>query len=582
MDVLEYDVAIVGSGLAGMRAALQASEVSQGKLRVALISKLHAMRSHSVSAEGGISGVLYPGEAGDSIELHGFDTAKGSDYLGDQDAIELLVNEAPKEIRFFDHLGVPWNRDDSGRIVLRAFGGMSVPRTAFAADKTGFFMMGALYDSLLEYGNLDIFHEHYVTNLLLDGGVFRGFLAIDLASGDPKLFLAKSGIIATGGFSRIYGFTTTAYSSTGDGIALAYKAGIPLKDMEFVQFHPTGLIPSGILITEAARGEGGYLLNNKGERFMERYAKSKMELAPRDIVSRAMVTEINEGRGLIHKASGMKHLLLDLRHLGDEKIDERLPMIKEMTIKMLGIDPAKEPIPVRPAAHFTMGGIHTNIHGQVMLDDSKTPVEGLWAAGECGCVSVHGSNRLGSNSLSQCVIWGRITGEMAAKRASNTGEPSDTRSKTVARAEEEYNKIVKLLDNKGTQNPYELRSKLWETMDTLVYVYRDTKSLMEAKRRVAELKRSYSDIYIADKGRVYNTNLRDALEIGNMIELAEVVIVSAIARKESRGAHAMVEYPKRDDANWLKHTLAYRTSEEPRLSYIPVKITKWEPKERTY
>ncbi|MEM3656547.1 MAG: FAD-binding protein, partial [Thermoprotei archaeon] len=281
-------------------------------------------------------------------------------------------------------------------------------------------------------------------------------------------------------------------------------------------------------------------------------------------------------------ASGMKHLLLDLRHLGEEKIDERLPMIKEMTIKMLNINPAKEPIPVRPAAHFTMGGIHTNIYGQVMLDDTKTPVEGLWAAGECGCVSVHGSNRLGSNSLSQCVIWGRMTGEAAAKRALNMSQTGDDRAKTVERAEEEYKKIVKLLDNKGTQNPYELRSKLWDTMDTLVYVYRDTKSLLEAKSKVTELKRNYADIYIADKSRVYNTNLRDALEIGNMIELAEVVIVSAIARRESRGAHAMVEYPKRDDTNWLKHTLAYRTTEEPRLSYIPVKITKWEPKERTY
>lgn len=581
MEVLRYDVVVVGSGLAGMRAALQACEVSQGKLRVALVSKLHAMRSHSVSAEGGISGVLYPGEAGDSVELHGFDTAKGSDYLGDQDAIELLVSEAPKEIRFFDHLGVPWNRDEKGRIVLRAFGGMSVPRTAFAADKTGFFMLSTLYDSLLEYGNLDIYHEHYVTNLFLEGDTFRGFLSIDLASGEPKLFLAKSGIIATGGFSRIYGFTTTAYSSTGDGIALAYKAGIPLKDMEFVQFHPTGLVPSGILITEAARGEGGYLLNNKGERFMERYAKSKMELAPRDIVSRAMVTEINEGRGFVHKASGMKHLLLDLRHLGEEKIDERLPMIKEMTIKQLGIDPAKEPIPVRPAAHFTMGGIHTNLYGQVMLDDSKRAVQGLWAAGECGCVSVHGANRLGSNSLSQCVIWGRITGEAAAKRAMETGSLDDA-SKIVERAEQEYRKIEGLMDGGGTENPYELRAELWDTMDSLVYVYRDEKGLLEAKRRIGELKRRYSNIYVADKSRTYNTNLRDALEIGNMIELAEVVVVGALARKETRGAHARTDYPKRDDANWLKHTLAYRTSEEPRLSYIPVRITKWEPKERTY
>jgi succinate dehydrogenase / fumarate reductase flavoprotein subunit len=579
MELLDYDIVIVGSGLAGMRAALAAARKSD-KLRIALVSKLHAMRSHSVSAEGGISGVLYPGENGDSIELHAFDTIKGSDYLADQDAAELLVQEAPKEIRFFDHLGVPWNRDENGKIVLRPFGGMSVPRTAFAADKTGFFMLNALYDNLLSFKNVDIFHEHFVTSLILDGETFRGFFAIDLATGNYKVFATKAGIIATGGCGRVYGFTTTAYSSTGDGIAIAYKAGIPLKDMEFVQFHPTALVPSGILITEAARGEGGYLINSQGRRFMEDYAKSKMELAPRDIVSRAIISEINQGRGFVHQASGMSHVLLDLRHLGEDKIDERLPMIKEISLKMLGINPAKEPLPVRPATHFTMGGIHTNILGQVLINEDK-PVKGLWAAGECGCVSVHGANRLGSNSLSQCVIWGRMTGEQAAQFALNNSLEKQNTA-VVSKAEEEAKRIDALFSSDGSENPYQIRKEMWDTMDNLVYVYRTVEGLQKARQKIAELKARFSNVRLEDKTRVYNTNMRDVLELGNMLELAQVIVVCALNRKETRGAHAMVEYPNRDDKNFLKHTLAFRTPEEPRISYIPVKITKWQPQERKY
>jgi len=581
VELLQFDVVIVGSGLAGMRAALQAARASAGKLKIALVSKLHAMRSHSVSAEGGISGVLYPGEADDSPELHAFDTVKGGDYLGDQPAIEILVNEAPKEIRFLDHLGTPWNRNEDGKIVLRAFGGMTVPRTVFAADKTGFFMLHALYDNLLSFPSVAIFHEHYVTDLILKNNEFRGILALDLASGSLRFFSGKSGIIATGGFARIYGFTTTAYSSTGDGIALAYKAGLPLKDMEFVQFHPTGLIPTGVLITEAVRGEGGYLLNAQNKRFLENYARERMELAPRDIIARAMITELNQGRGLVHEVSGMTHLLLDMRHLGEEKIDERLPMIKELTMKILGINPAHEPMPVRPAAHYTMGGIHENIRGEVMSDDASRPVEGLWAAGECGCVSVHGANRLGSNSLSHCVIWGRITGDAAQKHAGESAAIPGPDGVTD-QINEAANRVENLKSQDGREDPYQLRKELWEAMDSFVHVFRKTQELEKARAKLAELRGRHSGIGVKDKGDVFNTNLRDALEIGNMIEIAQTVVEGAVERRESRGSHFMVEYPKRDDAGFLAHTLAYRTDGFPRISRAAVAITKWQPTERKY
>ncbi len=580
MEVLDYDAIILGSGLGGLTTAIHASLKGQRKIRIAVVTKLHAMRSHSVSAEGGISGVLYPEGNEDTKELHAYDTVKGSDFLADQDAVEILANGAPEEIRFYDHIGVSWNRTDDGKIQQRPFGGMSIPRTAFAADKTGFFMMRALYDEVVGLSNVDIFHEHFATSVIMDGGKFAGLTAFELANRQMKLFRAKACVIATGGCSRVYGFTTTAHSSTGDGIALAYRAGLPLKDMEFVQFHPTALVPSGILITEAARGEGGYLRNNRGERFMEKYAKSKMELAPRDIVSRAIVTEIRDGKGYTHEETGMQYVHLDLTHLDAKLLDERLPMIKELSIKSINVDPHDEPLPVRPAAHFTMGGINVNTQGQIISGDGSGTAGGMWAVGECGCVSVHGANRLGSNSLSQCSVWGRIAGDALPGYISKSSTIAD--ASLLSRAEAEEKRIDALLESRGSVNPYDLQARLQKTMDDLVYVYRKTDELADARKAITQIRSEYANVFIADKGSEFNSNLRDALEIGNLIDLAEVIVEGAIRRKESRGAHAMVEFPKRDDKNFLKHTIAVRKDGAVNLSYLPVSITKWQPVERVY
>ena len=582
MEVLEYDAVILGSGLGGLTTAIHASLKGQRKIRIAVVTKLHAMRSHSVSAEGGISGVLYPDMANDNQDLHAYDTVKGSDYLADQDAVEILAQMAPGEIRFYDHIGVSWNRTEDGRIQQRPFGGMTVPRTAFAADKTGFFMMRALYDEVTGLSNVDVYHEHFATKIIMDGNDFAGVTAIDLANRNFKLFKAKVCVIATGGCARVYGFTTTAHSSTGDGIALAYRAGLPLKDMEFVQFHPTALVPSGILITEAARGEGGYLKNSKGERFMEHYAKSKMELAPRDIVSRAIVTEISEGRGYTHEESGMAYVHLDLTHLDAKLLDERLPMIRELSIKSINVDPHDEPLPIRPAAHFTMGGIHVNTSGQIVSRTGRGTAGGMWAVGECGCVSVHGSNRLGSNSLSQCSVWGRLAGEALPDHIAKRNKDADGRD-VVAQAEDEEKRLNAILENRGTVSPYDLQSSLQKTMDELVYVYRKTDELKKAGEIIRGLRSQYySELYIEDKGREFNSNFRDALEVGNLLELAGVIVEGAINRKESRGAHAMVEHPKRDDDNFLKHTIAVSSGDGVKLSYIPVTLTKWKPEARVY
>ncbi|MBI5166133.1 MAG: succinate dehydrogenase/fumarate reductase flavoprotein subunit [candidate division NC10 bacterium] len=571
MDVLNYDILIIGSGLAGLRAALEVLGIGKERLRVAIISKVQLMRSHSVCAEGGTAAVMHP-EEGDSLELHAWDTVKGSDFLADQDAVMRFVNLMPEEVLFLEHWGIPWSRRTDGRIDQRSFGGHSFNRAVYAADKTGFFEMQTLYDTLLKYRTFDRFDEWFVTKFFLLDNEFKGVAAFDIKTGEFRAFTAKAAIIATGGAGRIYGFTTFSHTVTGDGISMAYREGVPIKDIEFMQFHPTGLIPSGILITEGARGEGGYLLNNKGERFMEGYSPTWKEVAPRDVVSRSMMIEIEEGRGF-KGPNGLDYLHLDVRHLGADMINERLPLIREVSIKFAGVDPITEPIPVRPVQHYTMGGIHTDING-------KTPVNGLWAAGEAASVSIHGANRLGANSTAECLAFGRVAGAEAVRYCLE-GPP---KGKGVPKEllEIEKRRISNLLEKDGRENLYWIRRELRETMDHLVGVFRDEDALRAASQKIRGLKRRYQDIRITDKGKAYNTDLVRALELENMLDVAEVVALGALARTESRGAHARRDYKKRDDENWLKHTLAYWTPEGPRFEYFPVNVTIWEPVERKY
>ncbi len=569
MERLQHDIVVIGSGLAGLRAALEASRVSNGRLDVGIVTKTQAMRSHSVAAEGGTAAVLYPDE-GDSFDSHVHDTIKGSDFLADQDAVEMYVHAAPEEIRLLERWGMPWSRRSDGRIAQRPFGGHEFPRATFAADKVGFLEMQTLYGAIQAFPNIRVHHEWFATSILREGDVFRGITAIELKTGNFAVIRAKAGILATGGAGRIFGFTTNGHHSTADGLHVAYRAGLALKDMEFIQFHPTGLVPSGILITEAARGEGGYLVNKDGERFMQRYAPKKMELAPRDVVSRSEMTEIDEGRG-IDGPEGIKCVGVDLRHLGKEKILERLPQIREVTMKFLGIDPVYQLIPIRPAAHFTMGGVHTDIQG-------ATKLKGLWAAGEAGCVSIHGANRLGSNSTSICLVYGRIAGAEAAyyvKRWQRDGIPKQQI------LDEERRLFDDTLRGSGDVSPYEVRDRLQEIMDRDAYVFRSGDGLTRALREIRVLK---GEAYrkVGDKEKEYNTNLLHVLELDSLLEAAEVAVAGALAREESRGAHTRLDFPKRDDVKWLKHTLAYRTPEGPRLEYVPVKITKHQPVERKY
>jgi succinate dehydrogenase / fumarate reductase flavoprotein subunit len=555
----KHDVIVIGAGLSGLRAAIEAKNKGAD---VAVLTKLHPVRSHSDQAQGGINAAL--GE-NDSWEKHAFDTVKGSDYLADQDAVEVMCKDAPRAIIELEHWGVLFSRTDDGRIAQRPFGGAGFPRTCYAADKTGHVLQHTMFEQAVKSG-VQIYEEWFATFLVIEDNICRGVTAIEILTGQMHAIQAKAVVLAAGGAGQVYGRTTNSLTTTGECIAMAYRAGVPIEDMEFIQFHPTTLFGSNILVTEGARGEGGYLINAKGERFMQRYAPDKMELAPRDIVSRAIETEIKEGRGF---KGGYVHL--DLRHLGEEKINERLPTIRELAIYFAGVDPVKEPIPIQPAQHYTMGGVPTDI-------DGAAPAKGLFAAGECACVSVHGANRLGGNSLLDTVVFGRRAGAKAAEYAKEMTEASFP-SDAVKREEE---KIDQMLKGKEGEKSAELKRALGEVMVEKVGIFREKAKLESAAKDVQLLKRRFANVSVEDSSRTFNTSLIEALESSFALDLAEVIVAGALARKESRGAHSRVDYPKRDDDKWLKHTLATFTPKGPKLSYKPVTITRFKPEARGY
>jgi len=570
VDFESYDVLVVGGGLAGIRAAIAAVEANP-RARVGMVSKVYPMRSHTVSAEGGAAAVM---ASNDSYETHAFDTIKGSDYLADQDVVEAFVREAPVEVIQMEHWGCPWSRNPDGTIAVRPFGGMTTWRTCFAADKTGFHMLHAVFQTSLKYEQIIRHDEAFVTKLLIEDSRCVGVVALDIRTGRFDAITAKSVILATGGLGRVYAFTTNGNICTGDGMALAYRAGVGLKDMEMVQFHPTGLPFTGILITEAVRGEGGYLFNNQGERFLKRYVPNKMELGPRDIISRAMITEFEAGRGF--EGPHGKYMHLDVRHLGEDVIDRKLPFMRELGREFMGIDIVHDPIPVRPVQHYMMGGVDSDISG-------ATPVLGLYAAGECANVGLNGGNRLGSNSLSECLVFGAAAGRAAAYYASSakpvTANPVDAMLWDEARrVETEY-----LEKKTGTERIAVIREEMQKEMDTGAGVFRDRDGLSRLARNLGGLRDRFERIKIDDSSRTFNTEVLAALELDFMLEVSTAIAFSALAREESRGAHARRDFPERDDAKFLKHTLAFRTNAlAPRLEYRDVKITNFQPQARSY
>jgi succinate dehydrogenase / fumarate reductase, flavoprotein subunit len=556
-----HDVLVVGAGCAGMRAAIEAHD--QGA-DVALISKIHPVRSHSGAAEGGINAAL--GNASDdSPEKHAYDTVKGSDYLGDQDAIQVLCDEAPDDVYKLEHWGAIFSRTEDGRIAQRPFGAAGEPRTAYAADITGHVLIHVLYEQLMKR-DLQVYEEFFAWKLVVDDDGCQGVISWDLINGGLKTIGAKTVILATGGAGRLYTGTTNAYACTGDGMALALRVGVPLKDMEMMQFHPTTLAPTGVLITEGTRGEGAYLLNSEGERFLERYAPNAMELASRDVISRAEQTEIDEGRGV----DG--NVLLDMRHIGAERILERLHGTRELAMTFAGVDPIHEPIPVRPGAHYHMGGVDTDL-------DGKTELDGLYAAGECACVSVHGANRLGGNALMETITYGKRSGAAAADWAL-THTTVAVPPSVEADAQRE---LKALLDRREGERPWAIRDHLAKTMHENFGVFRREKQMQDQELIVGYLRERYERVVVEDKGKVFNNDLTQALELGFLLELADCMLVSGLARKESRGAHARpYDYPERDDENYLRHTVVRVVDGKPTLDWKPVTITKWQPEERTY
>ncbi len=576
--MVTHDIILIGGGGAGLRAAIAAAEQSN-KLSIAVVSKVYPMRSHTVSAEGGTAGVL---REYDSLDLHAKDTIFGADFMADQDAVEIFIKEAPGELIQLEHWGCPWSRDPDGRVSVRAFGGMSVDRTCFAADKTGFHMLHSLFQTSLKYDKIVRYDEFYATSLLVDDGKVRGVTAINIYNGRLEAITGKAVILCTGGGGRIFPFTTNAAIKTGDGMAMAYRAGVPLKDMEFVQYHPTGLPGTGILITEASRGEGGWLKNKDGYRYLQDYGLGpptdtpvhrKMELGPRDILSRCHMQEYYKGRTFEGPYGHYVHL--DLRHLGEETIDRKLPFVRELASKYVGIDPVYEPIPVRPVVHYMMGGIHTDANG-------SAPLDGLYAAGETACVSINGANRLGSNSLTECLVFGARAGRAAAQYAVAQQAPSSQRLEALARDEQQRLDRQFLRKDGGKEKIATIRQEMQKAMEEGAGIYRKEEDMKRTCQLLRQLRERFANITIQDRGDVFNTQLIAALELDFMLDVAEAVAHSALNRKESRGSHTRTDFPKRDDGNFLKHTLAHRTLDGPRIDYLPVTITRWQPEERKY
>ena len=581
--IINHDIVMVGGGGAGLRAAIAIAEINPN-LNIAVVSKVYPMRSHTVAAEGGAAAVI---KDNDSIENHIHDTIAGGDWMCDQDAVELFVKEAPKELIQMEHWGCPWNREPNGTVSVRPFGGMKIERTWYAADKTGFHMLHTLFQTSLKYNNITRYDEWFATKIIKENNRCQGVTAIELRTGKVQAISGKSVIMCTGGSGRIFPFTTNGGIKTGDGMAMAYKVGVPLKDMEFIQYHPTGLPGTGILITEAARGEGGILVNKDGYRYLQDYnlgkplniddpnhpVKKSMELGPRDRLSQAFVGEMEQGK----TAPGPygQVVYLDIRHLGEKKIDKKIPFVRELSKNYAGIDPVHELIPVRPVVHYMMGGIDTDITG-------ATSLPGLYAAGECACVSINGANRLGSNSLTELLVFGSRAGKAAAKFALEN--PKIDTHLLEMQAKDEQERISKNFFQKkgGTERISTLRKEMHDTMEAGAGIYRTETSLKETCNKIKELKDRFTNINIEDRSLNFNTELTSALELEFMLELAEVISHSALERKESRGSHQRTDFPERDDHNFLRHSLAYQTETKPQIDYKDVVITKWPPGERVY
>jgi fumarate reductase flavoprotein subunit len=573
-----HDVLLVGGGGAGLRAAIAIAETNP-KLSIAVVSKVYPMRSHTVSAEGGAAGVI---GSDDSLDEHAYDTISGGDWLSDQDAVEAFVNEAPQELLRLEHWGCPWSRQPDGRIGVRPFGGMKKMRTWFAADKTGFHMLHTLFQTSLKYTTVVRYDEWFVTKLLVDDGRVHGVVAIELMSGRIETILAKAVILCTGGCGRVFPFTTNASIKNGDGMALAYRAGAPLKDMEFVQYHPTGLPFTGILITEAARAEGGYLINKDGYRYLQDYNLGtpsptpvfrSMELGPRDRLSQAFVKEVERKRTIDTPYGPVVHL--DLRHMGEKVIESKIPFVRELCLKYQNVDPVTELIPVRPVVHYMMGGVHTDING-------ATPIAGLYAAGEVACVSINGANRLGSNSLPELLVFGARAGRAAAEYASRQKDPPHA---VLAQGGDEESRLQGKFLNKtgGRERLATLRDDMHKTMEGSAGIYRNGDSLGRAAQAMRSLRERFTDLAIEDRSRTFNTGAIAALELSFMLEVADAIVNAALAREESRGAHQRTDFPARDDGRFLAHSLIHRTPDgSSRVEYCPVTITRWPPAERVY